>query len=50
MKKLLSFYLLVSMGLSQNAEGQTDAQVASASFGGSGLSAMEMQVLYTLFF
>ena len=32
MKKLLSFYLLVSMGLSQNAEGQTDAQVASASF------------------
>ncbi len=50
MKKLLSFYLLVSMGLSQNAEGQTDAQVASASFGGSGLSAMEMQVLYTRFF
>ena len=50
MKKLLSFYLLVSMGLSQNAEGQTDAQVASASFGGSGLSAIEMQVLYTRFF
>tara|TARA_Y100000817_G_scaffold167206_1_gene130772 strand:- start:228 stop:998 length:771 start_codon:yes stop_codon:yes gene_type:complete len=50
MKKLLSFYLLVSMGLSQNAEGQTGSQVASASFGGSGLSEMEMQVLYTRFF
>jgi len=50
MKKLLSFYLFIAIGLSQNTDEQTASQVASASFGGSGLSGMEMQVLYARFF
>ena len=50
MKKLISFYLLITIGLSQNTESQASSQIASASFGGSGLSEMEMQVLYNRFF
>ena len=50
MKKLISFYLLITIGLSQNTESQASSQIASASFGGAGLSEMEMQVLYNRFF
>jgi len=50
MKKLLSIYMIVTFGFSQSADNGASSEVASAQFGGSGLSDLEMQTLYNRFF
>ena len=50
MKRLLSIFMLVIFAFGQESETEAAAQVASAQFGGSGLSELEIQTLYNRFY
>ena len=50
MKRLLSIFMLVIFAFGQESETEAADQVASAQFGGSGLSELEIQTLYNRFY